>query len=302
VAGGTGAEATVIRGGATARILPDGRRLYLNHGPIDLVIEARGEREEVYQAYEQAWRAFPPILPELVHELALLRRPIGEIEADPIGPVARRMVAACRAHSGIFVTPMAAVAGAVAEYVLEQMIRGCHLARAYVNNGGDIAVHLADGQSFTCGLVADLRLPALCGRISMSASGPARGIATSGRACSGQGGRSFSLGIADAVTVLAATAAAADVAATLLANAVDLPGHPAVSRAPARALDPDSDLGERLVTLDVGPLALDEVRRALRRGEREATRMRDAGLIEAAALLLRDRYALVGQPLGQVAA
>ena len=77
-----------------------------------------------------------------------------------------------------------------------------------------------------------------------------RGVATSGWR-----GRSFSLGIADAVTVFAGTAAVADAAATLIANAVDLPGHPAFARAPARRCDPQSDLGERLVTVDVGPLA-----------------------------------------------
>jgi len=287
---------------ATARLLPDGRRLYLSHGPIDLVVEAFGDPAEVHRAYDQAQAVFPAILPTLAEELSLLRRPMDQITDAPNGPVARRMVAACRAHAPAFVTPMAAVAGAVAEYVLAHMVRGRHLSRAYVNNGGDIAVYLGAGQSFTCGLVADLHLPALCGQVSLRAERPARGIATSGRACSGQGGRSFSLGIADAVTVLADTAAAADVAATLIANAVDLPGHPSVMRTPARDLDPDSDLGARPVTVDLGPLSSGEVHQALRRGEREAARLRWSGLIEAAALLLRRRYAVVGQPLMLAAA
>ena len=76
---------------------------------------------------------------------------------------------------------------------------------------------------------------------------PVRGIATSGWR-----GRSFSLGIADAVTVLAATAAKADAAATIIANAVDLPNHAAITRVPAREIAPDNDLGERLVTRAVG--------------------------------------------------
>lgn len=281
---------------ATARLLPDGRRLYLSHGPIDLVVEAWGDAAEIRRAYGQAWDVFPAILPALADELALLRQPLDQIAVAAKGPVARRMVAACRPYAGIFVTPMAAVAGAVADYVLAHMVADRSLARAYVNNGGDIAVYLAPGQRFSCGLVPDLRLPSLCGRVDLHAAAPARGIATSGRACSGQGGRSFSLGIADAVTVLAASAAAADAAATLLANAVDLPGHPAVVRRPARELDADSDLGARPVTVDLGPLAAAEVRRALRRGERAAARLRRAGVIEAAALLLRNRYVVVGQP------
>ncbi|MHA1600399.1 MAG: UPF0280 family protein [Alphaproteobacteria bacterium] len=287
---------------STARLLPDGRRLYLSHGPIDLVIEAFGEKTEVHQAYAQAFAVFPSILPGLAEELSLLRRPIDEIDQAPRSPVARRMVAACRSHAPAFVTPMAAVAGAVAEYVLEHMIAGRHLSRAYVNNGGDIAVHLGKGQSFACGLVPDLHLPSLCGQVSLSAERPARGIATSGRACSGQGGRSFSLGIADAVTVVAITAAAADVAATLIANAVDLPVHPSIVRVPARDLDPDSDLRMRPVTVDLGPLSPDDVCRALRRGEREAARLRAGGLIDSAALVLRHRYAVIGQPITLIAA
>jgi uncharacterized protein len=86
--------------------------------------------------------------------------------------------------------------------------------------------------------VVDPDNPRMPGAIEITRDMPVRGIATSGRH-----GRSLSLGIADSVTVLAATAAAADAAATLIANAVDLPGHAAVRRAPACSLDPDSDLG-----------------------------------------------------------
>ena len=90
--------------------------------------------------------------------------------------------------------------------------------------------------------------------MTVHADDPVRGIATSGRH-----GRSFSLGIADAVTVLAKTAAQADAAATVIANAVDLPGHPAILRRPACELQPDSDLGDRLVTRDVGALSEQEI-------------------------------------------
>jgi len=116
-----------------------------------------------------------------------------------------------------------------------------------------------------------------------------RGVATSGA-----GGRSFSLGIADAATVLAGDAAAADAAATLVANAVDLPGHPAIMRRPARDLDPDSDLGDRLVTVAVGALAPFEIEVALRRGAAVAENLRQAGLIHAAVLQLRGLARVVG--------
>ncbi len=130
---------------------------------------------------------------------------------------------------------------------------------------------------------------AALGTVEIAASDPIRGIATSG-----QGGRSFSLGIADAVTVLASTAAAADVAATLIANAVDLPGHPAIRRQPAEELQPDSDLGPRLVTTHVGPLHAEEAVEALERGLRAAADLRRAGFIEAAALFLNGHSRSLG--------
>jgi hypothetical protein len=264
--------------------LPDGR-LHLQEGPIDLVIEAFGEGAEVERAYAAAEACFAEVLPGLVAELAGLRRPVGEAVFQ--GPVARRMEAACRPHGAVFVTPMAAVAGAVADHVLAAMTDAASLARAYVNDGGDIALHLAPGERLACGLVAEVADPRLNGRAVIAAETPIRGIATSGRATLGQGGRSFSLGIADAVTVFAGSAAAADVAATLIANAVDLPGHPAVRRRPAAEIDPESDLGDRAVTLAVGALSDEEIAAALERGLAAAGALRAAGLIEAAALFLR---------------
>ena len=119
---------------------------------------------------------------------------------------------------------MAAVAGAVADEICAAMAAAGDLDRAYVNDGGDIALHLTPGTAITAAIAARAGLP---DRVTIAHADPVRGIATSGWR-----GRSFSLGIADAVTVLARTAAEADAAATLIANAVDLPGHPAVARAP----------------------------------------------------------------------
>src|SRR5216683_7337395 len=162
------------------------------------------------------------------------------------------------ARMEIFITPMAAVAGAVAEEILETMIAAAKLSRAYVNDGGDIALHLAPGEKFVVGMVECPDRASLFGTTTIESGDPIRGIATSGWR-----GRSFSLGIADAVTVLADAAAMADAAATVVANAVDLPGHPRVGRARACELAPDSDLGERLVTQLVGDLTAGEIRHAL---------------------------------------
>ena len=275
--------------GPAAALLPDGRRLHLQHGPIDLIIGADGGAKDVWPAYRAAAERFETVLSELVEELPGLRSACPPQGRAFAGPVARRMEAAVRPHARrVFVTPMAAVAGSVADEILSVMIAAAPLARAYVNNGGDIALQLASGRRFDLS-VARLDASGEHGRVRVNAADPVRGIATSGR-----GGRSLSLGIADSVTVLARTAAAADAAATLIANAVDLPGHPGIERIPARELDPDSDLGARPVVVGCAPLSPVEAEEALARGVAEARRMRAAGLIEAAGLFLGEARRIEG--------
>ncbi len=268
-----------MNGPANAR-LPDGR-LHLQHGPIDLVIEAFGEREEVEAAYRQAWDRFQDILQTLVDELAMLRAPVGPAYPLVRGPVARRMVAAVWPHRAVYVTPMAAVAGAVADEMLCALLRGRRLSRAYVNDGGDIALHLASGEQFMVGVVDEPRQPSIDATVAIGFHDPVRGVATSGWR-----GRSQSLGIADAVTVLAADAAGADAAATLIANAVNV-DHSAIRRLPARAVKEDSDLGNLLVTVEVGKLPKEVAEQALESGLAEAHRMQARSLIHSAYLALQ---------------
>jgi ApbE superfamily uncharacterized protein (UPF0280 family) len=271
--------------GPQAALLHDGR-LHLHHGPIDLVIMAEAQREAATRtAFRAARDRFASVLDELVPELPLLRAPLG---AAPQGQIARRMHRACTAVAqGDFITPMAAVAGSVADQVLAAMLAATPLSRAYVNNGGDIALHLAAGQSYRAA-IAGLD-GQLSGQITLRAGEGIGGIATSG-----QGGRSLSLGIATSVTVLAPNAATADAAATLIANAVDLPGHPAVTRRPARDLHPDSDLGGRLVVTYVGALGADDSDTALSQGAVRVQRLIDTGTIAAAALVLQGHGVTVG--------
>ncbi|HTA59428.1 MAG TPA: UPF0280 family protein [Candidatus Baltobacteraceae bacterium] len=274
-----------MREPALIRLLPDGRRMHLHDGPIDLILEANGGPHAVSAAYEAAARRFVSILDELCGELHLLRGAASKNSERPRGVVARRMFAAVEPYcEDCFITPMAAVAGSVAEEVLEAMTAAADLDRAYVNNGGDIAVHLGDRQSYKIGMVERPEHPSLFGCVEITSVDPVRGIATSGWR-----GRSFSLGIADAVTVLADCAAAADAAATVIANAVNLPDHSGVTRVPAREISPDSDLGERLVTRGVEPLSQLEIGTALDSGVRSATLLRERGLIHSAALCLQKR-------------
>ena len=270
-----------------ARMLADGQRLHLQDGPIDLVLGADGDRMTAFRA---ASERFATLLDELCAELPLLRQP-ARPDAAPSGAVARSMWAAVLPHASAgFITPMAAVAGAVAQTILAAMTEATPLERAFVNNGGDIALHLTPGRCFTMGMVDRPDCPP--DRLSLAATariGADDGIA--GIATSGWRGRSFSLGIADSVTVLAGSAAIADATATVIANQVDLPGHPAVGRRSAVSMQPDSDLGVRRVTVAVGPLMQDEIDAALERGAAHAQSL--LGDIHSAVLRLGGRTRVV---------
>jgi ApbE superfamily uncharacterized protein (UPF0280 family) len=281
-----------MRQSAQITFLPDGRRLHLHDGPIDLIVEAFGFPGQIQTAYRAAAERFVKVLDELCGELPLLRKPARKDSPLPAGVIAKRMFEAVAPYcERTFITPMAAVAGAVAEEILGTMTSAARLSRTYVNNGGDIALHLAPGEHFVVGMVELPDRRSLFGTATLDSMQPTRGIATSGWR-----GRSFSLGIADAVTVLADRAAMADAAATIIANAVDLPGHPGVVRVPAHDLAPDSDLGNLLVTRDVGQLSSNEIALALDAGVAVAESLVANGLVRSAALHLCGTTRIVHVP------
>ncbi|WP_454902034.1 UPF0280 family protein [Variovorax gossypii] len=272
-------------------------RWHFNHGPIDIVAEAHGDPYAVAAAHDAAWARFVHVLDELVRELPLLRLPVTD-RMRPRNVVARRMWDACAAFSPMFITPMAAVAGSVAQELVAFYERP-GIERAWINNGGDIALHLAPGQSARVGVYADLArfdlrdaggILTTDGQFELRAEQPVRGVATSGWR-----GRSFSLGIADSVTVLAATAAQADAAATVIANAVDVDDD-AIARRPASECKDDSDLGDALVTVDVPALPPAQVRNALDTGVVCAKVLQKGGLVWAALLVCQGQWRLV-EPL-----
>jgi len=274
-------------------------RWHFQHGPIDLIIEtdadlhadadADGAARE--RAFADCWEAFQRALPTLVSELSALKRAAYR-HPGVRGPIARRMLDACRPFADErFITPMAAVAGAVADELIESFRRP-GVRRAFINNGGDIALLLEPGAEYRVGIwprLEELGEPPghIDAAFAVDHASPVRGIATSGWR-----GRSQSLGIADSVTVLAECAAAADAVATLIANAVncDCAG---IVRVPASQVKDDSDLGELPVTVAVPPLPASAVSDALARGRAEAERWRDRGLLHAAALFLQGRCEVV---------
>ena len=297
-------------GNAQRALLPGGR-WHFQHGPIDIVIQADGDDLALQAAHQAAWRRFQTVLAELVAELPKLRLPVAG--SCPVhGLIARQMWAACAPlvnDADGYLTPMAAVAGSVAQALVVCYQRpGVH--RAGINNGGDIALHLAPGTQTRVGLYADLarfdadaaaRTAAGTLRTDLDfvvhAADPVRGVATSGWR-----GRSHSRGIADSVTVLAATAAMADAAATVIANAVNLVDEQQAARAgivrlPANSQRDDSDLGTIAVTVNVPPLPAALVQQALQRGLACARRLQGRGLLQAALLVCQGSLVRLPAPM-----
>ena len=269
-------------------------RLHLQHGPIDIIAHVDAPEEVCKRLYTSASNRFSTVLVELVAEMDLLKQPWSADLPYPKGGIAQKMCFAVRG-SDIFVTPMAAVAGAVSDEVLEAMLYEAknpdpcleEIQRMYVNNGGDIAFWLNAGESFSIGVVDNPGIPELNARVSLAYESPARGIATSGWR-----GRSQSLGIADAVTVLAGSAAIADAAATLIANDVNV-DYPGILKRPASEVKDESDLGMLPVTVDVPPLPVDQISEALKRGAQTAGNFIRTGKIEAAYLSLQKQTLVV---------
>ena len=270
--------------GLQASLFGARQRLHIQHGPTDLVIDADGPDRLIL--FETAVEAMREVLSGLAEELPQLRAP-WDAQHPPSGPVAMRMHAACAVAGDRFVTPMAAVAGAIADHILAAMLahpQAISASKISVNNGGDIAFWTGNG-AVTRAAIAG---PEGGGLVLQGPTGW-RGMATSG-----QGGRSLSPGIADSVTVLGNCAATADVAATLIAGAVDCAGVAGIERVPANDLDPDSDLGDRLVTVAVPQLRSAQIDIALAAGGDLARHMMTGGKIAGAVLELQGKIAVIG--------
>jgi len=272
---------------ASAAMLSD-HRMHLHHGPIDLIVDIDGSAAEMAEAFVAMRARFESLLTELVAELREARQPTVPWRRFR-SAVAERMQNAAAMFLPAFSTPMIAVAGSVAEEIRDVACAGRTLRRVVVNNGGDISLHLGPGTTLRVGVVSGTDGGGPLATILVRAEDGLTGVATSGWR-----GRSHSLGIADSVTTIARTAPIADTAATLVANAVDLPGHPSITRRAARELDGSSDLRDHLVTVDVGVLSPGDVEQALRAGADRAARFVERGLLAGAVLTLAGTVVTVG--------
>ena len=255
-------------------------RLFLNHGPIDIVLEAFGKDKPL--AYEKAKKYFSTLLNELVLDMDLLKKEVVP-HRNFNNKISQSMQNATEKFYPDFITPMAAVAGSVADNILNVLVKDTKLEKAYVNNGGDVSFYLTENQTVKSSLAS---IPNIIAEIDYKDK--SRGIATSGWR-----GRSFSLGIADSVTVLADNAAMADAAATMIANSVNIKNHPSIIKKPAEEIYEDSDLKNLMVTVEVGDLKQSEIEDALRNGNEVGKKYLENGLINSALIKLHNCFCIV---------
>ena len=261
-------------------IMEEDNRLFLQHGPINIVLEAFGDDKKL--AYWNAKKYFETLLDQLVLDLALLKKEV-VFNRKFNNKISQSMQDATERFTPSFITPMAAVAGSIADNILRVVVNGTNLEKAYVNNGGDVSFYLNENQTMKSSLSA---IPNMVAEIKYKDK--SRGIATSGWR-----GKSFSRGIADSVTVLADNAAVADAAATMIGNSVDIYNHPKIKKKPANKIYEDSDLNDLLITVQVGNLTKVEIKEALKNGYQTALQYVQEDLINTALIQLSEFFCIV---------
>ncbi len=212
-----------------------------------------------------------------------LRKPWNKEPRKLQEPLGNKMLGSVQSVGDTALTPMAAVAGTIADGVVDFLFsRG--MTKVIVNNGGDIAVRLMAPNSVRVGLREDVETEVISRVISLMASSESA-RASYGIATSGLGGRSLTCGIASAATVIAKTASLADAAATAVANA-SFVDHPGVVRQPAETIDPQTDIPGIPVTVQVRGLDPETRMEAISRSLALAERMVKQGTILGAMVVV----------------
>jgi len=255
-------------------------------GPMRLVISSFIGKIPQREMNVRAARESFDFLARVAAVRERLRRPLNFVPYDLTEPIAREMVRSTAIIGDTELTPMAAVAGSLAAATADFLFdRG--MTRVIVNNGGDVAVRLASGESVQVGVREDVTCRSWSRVILVDGTRDSWGIATSGL-----GGRSFTRGIASGASVIADSASVADAAATAIANASFI-DDPQVVRRPAGEIDRDTDIPDLLVTVRVGEIKESTRHAGLNRALGFAERLIDRGLVLGA-------FVAVGKVTGAV--
>ena len=271
-------------------------RVFLNYGPVQMTLMARAHGLAMTEQLKEAAEYVIKLLADLseVHDKAKDVLTLSEANLSGYPLSLRLMVEAVLEAGDWTLTPMAAVAGTFADLAGDWLVeKGA--SKVMINNGGDIAIRLLGEEKTTLGLTPSIEALGYSHVLNLAAEDGIGGVATSGL-----GGRSFTKGIASAVTVVARNARVADACATLIANQCFVE-DPGILRMPAEQLDPNTDIPGHLVTVKVGDLSPQTKTKALENGLRKAIELRAQGRIHGAVLFLDDLVVMIPDNLCQIA-
>ena len=252
-------------------------------GPMRLAIRAWQNDQPQTKLCRQAAAAAFSYLEAVAEHQAILSEPVAHIALLPENALAQRMIQSVKAIGADDLTPMAAVAGTIADAVADWLF-GRGATKIIVANGGDIAIRLAAGQTATVGIRPQIDRLDISHMAHLDNRRSSWGVTTSGL-----GGRSFTRGIASAVTVIASNASLADAAATSIANACFVEDD-SIIQIPAEQIDPNTDLKGVNVTVDVGFLKWDKRIQAVKTALSTADTLCRQGLIAGALIALEDVF------------
>jgi hypothetical protein len=254
-------------------------------GPMKLVISAFVGKVPQPEMGKRAAEESFKYLEQVAHLRDLLGRRCTEIPENLEDSLAVKMIKSVLTVGDKGLTPMAAVAGTIADAVADFLFnRG--MTKVVVDNGGDVAVRLQEGASVTVGIRPEIGKQGISNVIVLDSRSPSWGVTTSGL-----GGRSLTSGIASASTVIAETASMADAASTAIANASFVKDEQVIQR-PAEEIDPETDIAGLPVTVKVGPLSEETKAMAVSKAMERAEQLIEKDIILGAYIAVQGKVAM----------
>jgi len=269
-------------GNSPIDVLSNGTVL-VDYGPMHMFISAFENKKPLIKLAEEGAHFAMKVLEDLAKFLSVIKKKSQVLEIEEDFPdVVRRMIEATKKMGETDLTPLAAVAGTASDVVADFMFsRGG--TKIIVDNGGDIAIRLREGEVARVGIKTEIDAKQPTYLISIDSSMGIGGVTTSGL-----GGRSFTKGIASAATVLSQTAAFSDAAATVIGNFTNVE-DPNIVRFLAEKIYPDTDIAGEWITVKVGRLCEEKIEKALTNGLSKANSICEKGLIKGAFIALQGK-------------
>jgi len=265
-------------------ILPNGTVL-VDYGPMHMFISASENGRPLAKLAEEGAHFATKVLEELARFLPVIKKRAQRLGVQETYPdVVRRMIEATKKMEEPDLTPLAAVAGTASDVVADFIFhRGG--TKIIVDNGGDIAIRLREGEVAKVGIKTEISAKNPSYLITIDSATGVGGVTTSG-----MGGRSFTKGIASAATVLSENASIADAAATVIGNFTNVE-DPHIMRCLAEKLYADTDIAGEWITTKVERLSGEKIEEALNNGLSKAHSIYEKGLIKGALVALQGRVA-----------